>query len=310
MIHERSSTWTAYNAAQTEEKARFVVLLADLCDTIPQPPQAGRGRPRLPLSDMVFAAAFKVYCGFSSRRFTSDLRSAHERGLISKIPHFNSVSNYLSDPRLTSVLKELVASSSLPLKSVETVFAVDATGFSTSTYHRWFDQKYGRQVQKRDWLKVHVMCGVRTKVVTAVDVSGRTLHDSYFLTPFLKATSENFAVSEVSADRAYLSRENVEAVEAAGATPFIPFKSTTRKDPKPGDAWARMYHYFAYNRDEFLDRYHKRSNVESAFSMIKGKFGAAVRSKSDTGRSTRCLALQGALPQRLRLGASGARARD
>ena len=71
-----SPYWTAYNAAQTEEKARFVSLLADLCRTVPQPPQTGRGRPRLPLSDMLFASVYKVYVGFSSRRFTSDLHDA------------------------------------------------------------------------------------------------------------------------------------------------------------------------------------------------------------------------------------------
>ena len=31
--------------------------------------------------------------------------------------------------------------------------------------------------------------------------------------------------------------------------------------------------------DNFLAHYHKRSNVETAFSMIKAKFGSAVRSK-------------------------------
>lgn len=45
-----------------------------------------------------------------------------------------------------------------------------------------------------------------------------------------------------------------------------------------------MYHYYVFNRQAFLDRYHKRSNVESTYSMIKGKFGDAVRSKSDTGQ--------------------------
>ncbi len=43
-----------------------------------------------------------------------------------------------------------------------------------------------------------------------------------------------------------------------------------------------MYHYWQFNRDEFLQHYHKRSNVESTFSMIKAKFGDAVRSKTDT----------------------------
>jgi transposase len=42
-----------------------------------------------------------------------------------------------------------------------------------------------------------------------------------------------------------------------------------------------MYHYWQFNRDEFLQHYHKRSNVESTFSMIKAKFGGAVRSKTD-----------------------------
>lgn len=33
-----------------------------------------------------------------------------------------------------------------------------------------------------------------------------------------------------------------------------------------------MYHLFAYNRELFMEHYHKGSNAESAFAMIKGKF--------------------------------------
>lgn len=45
-----------------------------------------------------------------------------------------------------------------------------------------------------------------------------------------------------------------------------------------------MYYYFMYQRETFLEHYHKRSNVESVFSMVKGKFGDSVRSKSDVGQ--------------------------
>ena len=41
---------------------------------------------------------------------------------------------------------------------------------------------------------------------------------------------------------------------------------------------------FSLNRDDFLSHYHKRSNVETAFSMVKGKFGDAVRSKTETAQ--------------------------
>src|SRR5581483_2521322 len=61
-----SQEWSSYNRAQVEEKDTFMRLLADLCHGIPQPPR-GLGRPRLPLSDMAYASAFKVYTRFSSR---------------------------------------------------------------------------------------------------------------------------------------------------------------------------------------------------------------------------------------------------
>jgi hypothetical protein len=51
--------------------------------------------------------------------------------------------------------------------------------------------------------------------------------------------------------------------------------------PQATSAWSKMFGYFAYRRDEFLAHYHKRSNVESTFSMIKRKFGDFVRSKTD-----------------------------
>jgi hypothetical protein len=119
---------------------------------------------------MTFASVFKVYCGFSSRRFTTDLRDAFVAGHIDSTPHFNSVSNYLAKPELTDILKELVVLSSLPLKAVETDFVVDASGFSTGRYVRWVDKRWGREKETdyRDWFKVHLVCGVRTKIVTGV----------------------------------------------------------------------------------------------------------------------------------------------
>ena len=46
------------------------------------------------------------------------------------------------------------------------------------------------------------------------------------------------------------------------------------------DEVERTYHYYNLNRADFLAHYHKRSNVETTFSMIKAKFGGAVRSKT------------------------------
>ena len=99
----------------------------------------------------------------------------------------------------------------------------------------------------------------------------------------VEKTAEHFDVREVSADKAYLSRTNLNAVELAGGMPFIPFKSNTL-EPTEAGAWARMYHLFMYRREEYMRHYHKRSNIETAYSAIKGKFGSSLRSKSDTGQ--------------------------
>jgi len=271
--------WTAYNQAQTGEQDKFLALLADLCSGLPVFP-AKNGRPRLPLSDAVFNVTFKVYSTISQRRFMSDLREAHVRGYISKVPHFNSISNYLENPDLTPILRDLIIQSSLPLQSVETDFAADSSGFTTCRFTRWFDVKYGKERVKQDWVKVHLMCGVKTNIVTAVEIEGQHANDSRLLPALVSATAQNFTMNEVSADKGYSSKNNVEIITKFGAVPFISMKETDKG--LGGGAWAQMYHYFNFRKQEFLQHYHKRSNVESTFSMMKRKFGDSLRSKTDT----------------------------
>ena len=201
------------------------------------------------------------------------------RGYIAKVPHFNSISNYLENPDLTSILQGFITQTSLPLKAVESDFAVDSSGFTTCRFTRWFDHKYGQVREQHDWVKCHLMVGTKTNIVTAVEIHGRHTNDSIVLPALVNGTAQNFQIAEVSADKGYASRANAEAVTAVGATPFISFASHHRGNG--GGTWEKMYHYFQFRRDEFLQHYHKRSNVESTFSMMKRKFGDGLRSKTD-----------------------------
>ncbi len=271
--------WRAYNAAQTHEKAKFQELLRDLCSGITEPPQAKCGRPRLRMQDALFSAVFKIYSTVSGRRFMTDLREAQVKGYIQKTPHFNSIFNYLENPALTPILRQLITESSLPLKAVEVDFACDSSGFTTSRSHRWFDHKYGAVRQEHEWVKVHLMCGVRTNIVTAVEIKDKNASDTKLLPALVDATAENFTLNEVSADKGYGSLKNYKAVQYHGATPYIAFKST--HTGRGAGLWQKMFHYYNFNRDQFLQHYHKRSNVESTFSMIKAKFRDHVRSKTD-----------------------------
>jgi transposase len=270
--------WPNYNAAQTNEKDHFQTLLFDLCKTIEQPAQ-GNGRPRLPLADAVFAVTFKIYSTVSGRRFMSDLRGANENGFISKLPHFNTIFNHLENASMTEVLVKLIVASSLPLKEIESDFAVDSTGFTSSRFHRWYDHKYGGMKQEHDWVKAHFCCGVKTNVVTAVEILDRNASDTPQLPALAKQTAKGFTVKEMSGDKAYASLDNFNAIAEIGATPYIPFKS--HHTGSSGGLFKKAFHFFSFNKDEFYAHYHKRSNVESTVSMIKAKFRDHVRSKTD-----------------------------
>ena len=126
---------------------------------------------------------------------------------------------------VTDTLRALITESSLPLKAVEVDFAVDSSGFTTSRFIRWFDHKYGAVRQQHTWVKVHLMCGVKTNIVTAVEIRDKDASDTKLLPALVDATAVNFKLREVSGDKGYGSLNNYDAVARHGATPYIAFKS-------------------------------------------------------------------------------------
>jgi transposase len=135
------------------------------------------------------------------------------------------------------------------------------------------------------------MTGVKTNVVTTVEIIDRTTADTTYFKPLVDATAQNFTMRQVSADKAYLSLSNFRTVAGHQAIPHIPFKVDSRPNHS-GDKtglWRQMYHYFSYNHERFSRNYHKRSNVETTFMMIKTKFGDALRSKTRTAQINEAL---------------------
>jgi transposase len=216
------------------------------------------------------------------------LEEAHRRGHLSRSLHPNKVNCYVEEAELAPYLRAMIVRSALPLRTVETEFAVDSSGFSTSRFIRWFDCKHGVERREHDWVKVHLACGRRTQIVTAAAIYNRDAADSPILPELLNTTREAFAVKEMSADKGYLSVENVEAIFDAGGVPFIAPKVNTTG--AAGGLFEKMYHFYQYGRDEFLQHYHKRSLIESLFGAVKRKFGDSVRSKTPVAMKNEVLA--------------------
>ena len=270
--------WQAYNEAKCSEQLSLMKILSDICLTVEQPAYE-RGRPRLSISDLIFTSALRVYTGYSLRRFMASMQKAMAEGYIQTSCTYVSISNFMRKPDLMPILDDLITIISLPLQSVEKNFAVDSSGFSTSRFARYFDFKHGKNTKYRTWIKAHIVCGVKTGIITAVQLSEENRNDVHFLPPLVEKTARSFDVQEVLADKAYSSRANYRFVASLGATPFIPFKKNAIENANGSNAWKKMYHYFMLNQEDFMKHYHQRSNCETVFHMIKSKFKDNVRSK-------------------------------
>ena len=278
--------WPAYNDAQSIEKDRLQELLADLCGGVAEPEHKGRGRKPHPIQDALFTVAFQVYTTLSSRRFSSDLREAHNRGYISTpIPGLKTP-QFFEDPALTPVLKTLIGLSSLPLRSVETKFAIDSSGFGRaglsvvrSQVRRHapavrVDQGSRRQRRPNEHRYGRPHSGQGRPRLAAIHAAGQ-------------GNREELHGREVIADKAYASLENFETVAECGGTAYIPFKAGTTG--AVGGLFQKMFHYFQFKQEEYMKHYHLRSNVESTFSAVKRKFGDSLRSRTDTAMTNEVL---------------------
>jgi Transposase DDE domain len=97
------------------------------------------------------------------------------------------------------------------------------------------------------YVKCHICTGVNTNVVTAAVITGQDSNDSPHLPGLVKTTSGGFRVDEVSADKAYLSNDNIEAILAAGASPYIAFKANSTGGV--GGEFEKLFHLFSLNRE-------------------------------------------------------------
>ena len=142
--------------------------------------------------------------------------------------------------------------------------------------------------KQHKWIKCHALAGNKTNIIINAIITDEHGADSPQFIPLVKETAKlGFNMKEISADKAYNSFANFNAVDSVGAIPYIPFKKNTTAKAHTGNKawlWRKMYHYFQLNQEEFLEHYHLRSNVETTFFAIKSKFGATLKSKNQTAQ--------------------------
>ena len=295
-VESYSHVWTDYNLSQTTEENGFSAYLKELTETIEEEERTTAGRPSIPLSEQVFCAVMKVYTNKSSRRSQGAINKANDEGFIEQSRHFNTASKLLNRADVTPILHELVRLSAAPMAEVEHDFAVDSSGFRTTSFGEWCDTKHGKTFtdkkgnvkkgrREHKWVKCHIAAGVLSNVISDVIITqseGADTADAKNFLPLLDNTTGYFDVTTVSADKGYLSAENYAGAEKLGVEPFILFKKNSKL--VKCQAWNNALRNLISKPSEWLETYNKRNNVESTFGALKAKFGEVLRSKNETAQ--------------------------
>jgi transposase len=281
--------WPAYNAAQVNEKPQFIRILHELCKDVEEPVHTTGRRP-YQLKDVTFCLVYSTYTLLSSRRSQYDLDEAQAKGLLAAVPSPTSIASFMRRELMTDILQHLITKSCLPLVGEEKMFAVDSTGLSLPHRRIWFNPHKKRREKKRDYVKLHVMCGTKTNIITCAEVTDGKAYDGSYLKLLLKGTARYFEVSEVLADGGYLSGENMLAVLNSGAIPYFAFRKDNTLDADyKSTFWRDMLYLFKTRHPLFTEHYFLRNNVEATFHSLKAKFGGRLRSKSPRGQINEAL---------------------
>jgi hypothetical protein len=106
----------------------------------------------------------------------------------------------------------------------------------------------------------------------------------------VRNAAKHFEIAEVAGDNAYLGRTPQYGNGRGVGRDALHHVQDEHRGTEARFHLGQNVSLFMYNRKAFMFHYHKRSNAESAFSMMKGKCGDAVRSKSEVGQVNEVLA--------------------
>ncbi len=221
----------------------------------------------------------------SLRRARGFLLLLRKFGIInSDIPCFKTLSNYRENNCLQVILDKLIEESSKPLSAIEHDFATDATGIRTNLFSSWYSIRCQKEIKKRDHLTIHITTGVKSNIVTALNVEIKSGKDNEIFREHVNKTIKNFKADEFSGDGRYWCKANCWKVFEVGAKPYFKVWKNWSGKSRGCMPWKLMNLEFKNNLEEYGKHYHKRSNVESTNHSKKVLHGNSVYSRLPSAR--------------------------
>jgi len=204
----------------------------------------------------------KLKLGVSYRElidWLSEMPRLQEALGLRRLPHFTTVQKAFA--RLETAVWRVLQRVSASLVKGDPIVALDASGWDRSYASRYYTQRAKLKIRS---LKVSLLVDTGAQTVLDLHVTTTRKHDTQIGPKLTERNLERFQI--LTADKGYDDRTHRQRLRQLGKRPLIRHREF---QPYDRAANARM--------NEEL--YHRRSLVETVISVMKRKYGAAVRSR-------------------------------
>jgi len=191
---------------------------------------------------------------------------------LNKLPDYTTLIKFAK--RLPSkIFEKLILKFSKFVGQPEKV-AIDGTGISLDNASPHYCKRIGKPYQKRPFLKLSVIIEIKHYIILQFKIRKKIRHDIIDAYPMVKKLAKQYKPGVFYGDRGYDSEKLFKLVfEELGAYPLILQKRLdVPKHKRKGRYRKETIDVFDYG--EYL----QRNKVETAFSILKKKFGFSIRS--------------------------------
>ncbi|AIF81165.1 Transposase, IS4 family protein [endosymbiont of Acanthamoeba sp. UWC8] len=180
--------------------------------------------------------------------------------------------------RLSKRSKCLLERIKLPPLTENGYLVIDSTGIKVYGESEWLVFKYGGEVKRRVWRKLHIGVNKEGLIISRV-MTNHITDDRKCLEPLIEQANQE-KVAEVLADGGYDGNNTYRFLETQNIKPIIPPPKNAKSSPITPRFdtihYIREKGYHAwYNKNE----YGRREIVENAFYRYKSIIGAKLRSR-------------------------------